>query len=166
MHTNLFLVLRDALADHKEGQFTLRLVSGDLTVATLSSVATKPEGPLPGRFKGASQKVSAAELELAFASDPTPLPSEKPGEVPLEDRIGAELRAYLSKPLGAEALAKVMVQPDHPVTGAVLKRAEALQTKLDAGEKIAPSEPVREPLVSKVRLQDLLRGLPPRGTPL
>lgn len=151
MHTNLFLVLRDALAwvaAHPGAALALTVISGDLKVTA--------QLPLPG--EGSSWKVVALDLNKSFATDPTPRVTATPAEVPLTDRIGAELRAYLSKPLGPEALAKTLMVADAPVTVAVLARAAALQAQLDAGQSIDPFPAPPARVTPRVRIQDLLRG--------
>lgn len=151
MHTNLFLVLRDALAwvaAHPGAALVLAVTSGNLKVMA--------QLPAPG--ESSSWTVGELDLNKSFATDPVLLVTAAPVDVPLADRIGAELRAYLSKPLGPGALAKTLLVADAPVTVAVLARAAALQARVDAGQSIDPfpAPPARE--TPRVRVQDLLRG--------
>lgn len=159
MHTNLFLVLRDALAwvaAHDGATLSLSLAS-DLVVKVQVPSGTAEPG------ESASWSIPHLDLLKSYASDVVPLPAAAAVQpaVPLGDRIGAELRAYISKPLGLLALPKVLLAADHPVTVAVLARAAALQAQIDAGTGIDhyfPEPPTREPIVPKVNFFDLLRG--------
>jgi len=147
---NLFLVLTEALAwtaAHDDATLTMgRLTGGDLQVQAQVSAAP---GPTLTLSEVMLWTVSAIDLQKSFACDPAV--SETPVEVPLVDRIGAEMRAYIGKPMGPQALCKALQDADHPVTVAVKAKALALQARLDAGESIDPfpARPAREPLLPK-----------------
>lgn len=154
MLTNLFFVLRDALAwIAAHGGATLRL---DLNSEGLKVLAQVPDQP----DQKAGWSVSAVDVLKSFATDPAPVVTPVPTTPSLEDRIGSELRAYLTKPLGSEALVKTLLAEGSLVSAAVVSRAATLQARVDAGENIDPfpPTPARDPL-PRVRLQDLLRGV-------